>query len=192
MKWNKHWELEGKHAQLSPSGYHWLGYSPEKMRTVYINMMKKEKGTKLHQLASDLINERIQLRPLKKAFNMFVNDSIGFMMSSEVLLKYSEFCFGTADAIRYDEQTKTLKVFDLKTGSSKPSFNQLNIYAALFCLEYGYKPEKMSFETRLYQKNGYEISNPTGEEIRGVMNQIKLMDDTIRELLSETGGEVYE
>lgn len=37
MNFKKHSELEGKHAFLSPSGYHWINYDDEKLERVYSN-----------------------------------------------------------------------------------------------------------------------------------------------------------
>ena len=37
MEWIPHWNLVGKHAILSPSGYSWLGYDAEKMAKTYDN-----------------------------------------------------------------------------------------------------------------------------------------------------------
>ena len=31
MNWNRHSELQGMHAILSPSSYYWLGYDETKM-----------------------------------------------------------------------------------------------------------------------------------------------------------------
>ena len=77
-------------------------------------------------------------------------------MSSEVLLYYSDYCFGTADGIKWDKDNLELRIYDLKTGVSKPSFKQLDIYAALFCLEYGINPKKITLIQRLYQGNRYD------------------------------------
>lgn len=106
MKFNKYSHLTGLHATLSPSGSSWLRYSPEKVKSVWLNNIRKQEGTELHQLASDMINKGVRAAKLKNAFNMFVNDAIGFDMESEVLLYYSDNCFGTADAIQYYEHDK--------------------------------------------------------------------------------------
>lgn len=179
MEYHKHYNLEGLHAFLSPSGYHWLNYTPEKMRERYLNEKKKQEGTELHDLASKLIKSRKRLAPLKQAFNQFVNDAIGLRMESELMLYYSDNCFGTADAIKYEPTNHHLQIHDLKTGMSKPSFKQLFIYAALFCLEYGINPEETTFETRLYQGMGYEVEEPPGDHIRSIMNKIIELDQIV-------------
>ena len=42
---------------------------------------------------------------------------------------------------------------------------QLLIYAALFCLNYGIRPGDISFELRIYQNNEINVCNPTEEDI---------------------------
>lgn len=39
MNFNRHFELEGLHAFLGPSKYHWLNYSEEKMADSYLNFL---------------------------------------------------------------------------------------------------------------------------------------------------------
>ena len=182
MEWNDHWRLEGRHATLSPSGYHWLNYDADKMRRVTWNNYSKEDGTKMHELASNMILYNIMPEDNENALNQFVIDALTMFkepMSSEILLYYSDECFGTADAIYYNEDKQHLQVHDLKTGVSKPSFKQLWIYCALFCLEYGYKPEKMTFECRLYQLGAMDIDNPQPKQIRSIMKQIVEMSNVI-------------
>lgn len=45
---------------------------------------------------------------------MYVNDAIGYKMTPEQTLFYSENCFGTADSISY--RSGLLRIHDLKTG----------------------------------------------------------------------------
>ena len=162
------------HAFLSPSSYHWLNYTPEKLETTYRTSKMKEEGTVLHAFASMAIIKRIKLANIKKALNQFVNDSIGFKMESEKVLFYSPNIFGTADAISFKDNV--LRIFDLKTGVTKPSFKQLDIYAALFCLEYGVDPTTISIEERLYQGNGFEVNIPESLWIQDIMNKIVELD----------------
>ena len=111
---------------------------------------------------------------------MFVNDAIGFSMESEQVLYYSDNCFGTADAIKFKDNF--LQIHDLKTGLSKPSFKQLDIYAALFCLEYGEDPHKIQIEQRLYQGKGYEINLPDPDLIADIMTKIVMYDKLLDEI----------
>lgn len=182
MEYHRHWELEGKHAYLSPSGSRsWLNYDKNKMRSYYANKLKKDEGTWLHDLASRLIKSRKRLAPQKNAFNQFVNDAIGFRMESEIVLYYSNNIFGTADALLYKEKERHLQIHDLKTGNGKVHFDQLYTYAALFCLEYDMNPLNLTFEFRLYQGNGFEVDAPDGELIKVVMDKIIMLDEIINE-----------
>lgn len=174
MNFNTHSDLADKHSFLSPSNYHWLNYTPEKLESVYNNQKSKEEGTVLHAFAAIAINKRIKLANMKKALNMFVNDAIGFKMQPEQVLFYSHNSFGTADAISFKDDL--LRIHDLKTGITKPSFKQLDIYAALFCLEYGVDPKTIQVEERLYQGNGFEVSVPEPLYIKDIMNKIEEFD----------------
>lgn len=185
-EWHDHYHLNGKHALLSPSNYAWLNYTDEKMKNRYINNLKKDEGTYLHDLASRLIKTKKKLAPLKAAINQFVNDAIGFRMESEQLLYYSDNCFGTADAIIFKDNL--LRIHDLKTGVGPVSFKQLDIYAALFCLEYNINPKKIEIETRLYQGMSTEIDNPDPESIRAVMDKIVFLDSVLNEAKVEKPG----
>lgn len=181
MEYVDHSELIGKHAAvLSASQNSWLNYTPEKLKNVFLNKKRSEEGTRLHALASELVQLRIKVAPLKKAFNLFVNDAIGFKMDSEIVLAYSYNCFGTTDAISFKK--KHLQIHDLKTGIHKASFTQLNVYVALFCLEYNQDPFKISIEERIYQGSGYEINIPEPEMIRAVMDKIVEFDKVLEQV----------
>lgn len=170
MIFNKHLELEGKHALLSPSGYHWIYYEPEKLKDFVINSDAVEYGTRLHEFAKECILLKQRLPDLEKTLNMYVNDAIGFELTPEQPLYYSDLCYGTADTISFENNF--LRIHDLKTGKAKAHMEQLGIYAALFCLEYKVDPFKISFELRLYQNDQIEIVNPPPEEIKGLMEKI--------------------
>lgn len=184
MNFNNHSDLKDAHSFLSPSNYHWLNYTPEKLEAVYNNQRAKEEGTVLHAFASIAIQKRIKLANVKKALNMFVNDSIGFKMTSEQVLFYSRNSFGTADAISFRDNV--LRIFDLKTGITKPSFKQLDIYAALFCLEYGVDPKSIQIEERLYQGNGFEVNVPEPLYIQEIMDKV-VEFDVILENIKQMG-----
>lgn len=61
MSFNRHSELEGKHALLSPSKYHWLNYNEDDLLAAYRNSYAQAIGTALHELAASLIRERIKM-----------------------------------------------------------------------------------------------------------------------------------
>lgn len=184
MHWNEHYNLEGKHAFIGASQHSWLNYTPEKLEQVYLSALKKQKGTELHLFVSMAIKNRLKMAPLKKAINQFVNDAIGFGMRSEQILYYSDNCFGTADAILFKDGL--LRIHDLKTGEVPvKKQGQLDIYAALFCLEYGLDPYKINFVTRVYQGREVREEIPTSEDIMGIMNKIKQFNVILDKLEEE-------
>ena len=101
MNFNKHSALEGQHAFLGASKYHWINYDDEKIATAYANHLATLKGTQLHEFAAQCIRLGQKLPRSEKTLNMYVNDAIGFKMIPEQILVYSENCFGTADAILF-------------------------------------------------------------------------------------------
>lgn len=183
MIWNDHSKLEGMHAFLSASQYHWLNYDLDKLTETYSNARAKEKGTELHEFASKAIKLGERLYKSKKTLNLFVNDAILYKMESEKVLFYSVNCFGTADAISF--RKNLLRIHDLKTGTTKASMNQLKIYAALFCLEYGYKPSEIKMELRIYQNDEIIFCEPDPDEVHAIMNTIIMFDKHIEKLKQE-------
>ena len=182
MNWNDHSSLKDQHAFLSASKYHWVNYDDEKLDSVYLSWLAIQKGTELHELASKLIDLRQKLPETQKSLNLYVNDAIGFKMLTEQTLYYSENCFGTADAISFRDNF--LRIHDLKTGKTQASIKQLEIYAALFCLEYGFHPNEIDIELRLYQYDEVLVHRPESEEIMYIMDKIKTFDKRI-ELLKQ-------
>lgn len=191
MKWNKHWNLEGKHAFLGASKWHWLNYDSDKLISTYQNYEMVERGTRLHDLAAKMISEGIRAERIKKTFNMYVNDAIKYKMSPEVVLYYSDNVFGTTDAIAFDLEKHSLRIHDLKTGITPAHMEQLIIYAALFCLEYRQDPHELNIELRIYQNNDIIVSNlETDPElqswVRDAMSKIEIFD---RELTNYIQGD---
>lgn len=56
---------------------------------------------------------------------------------------------------------------------------QLEIYAALFCLEYKIKPEDIHIELRIYQNDDIEIFEPTSDEINNIIDKIKHLNKVL-------------
>lgn len=183
MDFIRHSDLEGKHAFLSASKYSWLNYDVEKLRTTYKNQLAAMRGTELHEFASTCIRLNQKLPKSKKTLNLFVNDAIGYKMTSEQPLYFSDNCFGTADAISF--RNNELRIHDLKTGIGPTSMHQLEIYAALFCLEYKINPEEIFMELRIYQTNEVEVYSPDPKDIRRVMGIIIMFDKEIDSLKIE-------
>lgn len=195
MIYNQHLQLNGKHAFLGASTYRWLNYDENRLLESYANSKAQEIGTALHDIAASLINNKMKLSHTSKDkrwvnyllnqkgysnkfFDIdriydnlanYVNDAIGFLMDPEILLYYSDNCFGTTDAIRYDERTNTLRISDLKTGVSPVHMDQLEVYAALFLLEYGKELNinlsDLRIELRIYQNGEIMYLDTDDKEI---------------------------
>ena len=183
MNFNKHSALEGLHAAFSPSQSSWLRYSDDKAAEVYINKKAAEMGSKLHAWAKETIDLGIRQPRSNKTIYAYVNDAIGFKMSTEVVLFYSERFFGTADAISF--RNNFLRIHDLKTGKTPVHMEQLEIYAALFCLEYKFKPGDIDMELRIYQNDEVVVHNPTAEDIVPIMDKIIHLNKLLEKIENE-------
>ena len=210
MNFNKHSNLEGCHAFLGASKYHWLNDNKKQITKRLCSQYASSIGTYLHEFARQRIkhgmkltkNEKrsaitfllesgiprvvldsIDFDQMFKNLIVYVNDCIGFHMTPEVVLYYSDICFGTADAIQYREKDNLLRIHDLKTGSTPAHMEQLIIYEALFCLEYRKKPHEIDSELRIYQNNDILVYNPTAEDILPVMDKIVTINNYIQNSL---------
>ena len=186
MRFTKHSNLEGFHALLSPSNYHWINYSDEKLEDWYRNRLDAALGTRKHEFAKEAILLRQKQPDNGLTLQRYINDCIGFGMVPEQVLRYSDNIFGTTDAIRFNENTMELLIFDLKTGVTKSSFKQLMVYVALFCLEYQIKAHTLKkIELRIYQYDDVEVYIPELHEIVFIMDRIITFDRTLEELNEE-------
>lgn len=183
MIFNEHKSLEGQHAFLSASQYHWLNYTESKLKTVYLKHLAVQRGTDLHELAKRMIELGVKPQDDGTTFSMYVRDAIDFKMKPEQVLYYSENCFGTTDAIAF--RRRKLRIHDLKTGATPAHMEQLKIYAALFCLEYKVKPRDTKFELRIYQSDDILMLEPEPEEIERVMEIIVRSDKVINKVNEE-------
>lgn len=185
MNFNNHSNLEGQHAFLGASKYHWINYDESKVAESYSKFLATQKGTVLHDFAAQCIRLGQKLPKSQKTLNMYVNDAIGFKMVPEQVLFYSENCFGTSDAISFRDDL--LRIHDLKTGVIPAHMEQLMIYAALFCLEYKIKPGNIEIELRLYQNNEILYHNPTAEDVVPIMDKIITFDKIIAKIREQEG-----
>lgn len=185
MNFNNHSMLEGKHAFLGASKYHWINYDADKVADSYSKFLAVQRGTELHDFAAQCIKLGQKLPKSKKTLNMYVNDSIGFKMTPEQVLYYSENCFGTADSISF--RNGLLRIHDLKTGVIPAHMEQLMIYAALFCLEYKVKPSEIDMELRIYQSDKVFYHNPTAEDIVPIIDKIISFDKIITNIKLREG-----
>lgn len=177
MIFNRHSLLSGSHAFLSASKSHWVNYDEDKLDRVFMTAMAAQRGTELHAFAHEAIRLGIKLPRTQRTLNLYVNDAIGFKMTPEQILYYSDNCYGTADAISF--RSNHLRIHDLKTGMLKTSIRQLEVYAALFCLEYNYKPFSIDIELRIYQNDEIQVYEGDADAITHIMSKIRVFDKRI-------------
>lgn len=182
MIFNTHSGLVGRHALLSPSNYHWLNYDETRMEARFVAATAAQRGTDLHKLAHEAIRLNVKLASSNRALAQYVNDAIGYKMVCEQTLFYSDNCFGHADTICF--RRSMLRIHDLKTGMNSTSEKQLEVYAALFCLEYGVDPFTIGIELRIYQRDDVRKYHPMAEHINFIMGKIVELDMQI-EMMKE-------
>lgn len=186
MQFYDHYNLAGKHAFLGASKSSWLRYDEAKLQETYRKAQAAALGTRLHELAAEHIQLGLPFGepdgrdPLMATVAKFVNDAISYKMSPETVLYYSEYAFGTADAISFDEDSEFLRIHDLKTGVGPTKFEQLEIYAALFCLEYSVRPT-VQMQLRIYQHGEPRTHIPESDDIQGIMDRIVHFSDILME-----------
>lgn len=177
MIFNHHDRLVGKHAFLSPSQYHWLNYDDQKLEARFYTVMAARRGSDIHAFAHEAIRLGLKLSKANQALATYVSDAIGYKMNCEQTLYYSDNCFGTADTISF--RRNKLRIHDLKTGIVATSEKQLEVYAALFCLEYGFDPFQIDIELRIYQRDDVRVYEPIPEAILYIMDKIIEFDQQI-------------
>ena len=194
----------GAHALLGGSRYSWLNYDENKLFNYVASSYATTIGTLIHDLAANLIKHQIKVNKsdAKKMimlhllenkvprsvidierylenFVAYVNDAIGFGMRPEQVLKYSDNAFGTCDAIHFNDKKRFLRIHDYKSGVTEPSLHQLEIYTALFCLEYKVLPKDISTELRIYWNGEMITGLPTAADIVPIMDKIVTFDKYI-------------
>lgn len=213
MKFLDHSKFKGLHAPFTASQPYWLGKDIDEMKDRYVTKWIPTIGTVTHAFAETMINEKIKLSKsdikLYKLYLLdnkeqcipryivdnvdlnllfanlipYVNDAIGYKMTAEQILMYSDLFFGTADAISFNNNI--LRIHDLKTGKGHVKIEQLMIYAALFCLEYKIKPGTIDIELRIYQNCEVMEHYPTAEDILPIMDQIKSQDKALASFMNK-------
>lgn len=207
MNFNEHSNLRGRHAIFSPSSYYWINDTEEDAIRRYCSSFASSVGTALHAMAENYIRynvkmtrfdkkqipltlltagipaivvDRLPIDDIFETIMMYVNDCIGFRMTPEVVLYYSDLSFGTTDAISFDERSLILRINDLKTGTTQAKIDQVVIYDALFRLEYcpllRIRPEDIQSELRIYQTGEIQQCNPSSDDVIFVMEQIKTLN----------------
>jgi hypothetical protein len=137
-----------------------------------------------HRYAAICIEEGIVQDNETTTVGLYINQCIQYKMSSEIVLFYSPNSFGTVDAIAY--RHRRLRISDLKTGVSRSSEHQLEVYAALFCLDYKIDPFSMrDIELRIYQDGTVREYIGDPYFIKGIMDKIVKFDQLINKLREE-------
>jgi hypothetical protein len=115
---------------------------------------------------------------------LYINQCIQYKMQPEVVLFYSPNAFGTVDAIAY--RHRRLRISDLKTGVTRTSEHQLEVYTALFCLEYEIDPFSMrDIELRIYQDGTVRTYYGDPRFIKEIMDKIVKFDEILNLLREE-------
>lgn len=70
MNFNNHSNLEGQHAFLGASKFHWINYSEDKVADAYRNFLATQKGTMLHAFAAQCITLGQKLPKSQKTLNI--------------------------------------------------------------------------------------------------------------------------
>lgn len=204
MNFNRHLELEGKHAIVSPSRYYSLLCDDDRFIQYCTSYYAQTLGTTLHEFAAKRISMgmrlhksdsdsvlfylrdhgippyAIDIQTIMPNLIQYVNDAIGFRTTPEVTLKYSQNCFGTTDSIAF--QNNVLRIQDYKSGVTPAKMEQLLAYASLFCLEYNIKPQDISTELRLYQSNEVRLEKPEPDVVEAMMERIVSRDAIIKSI----------
>lgn len=196
MVWKDYSKLKGTHAVCGASNYSWRNYDPEKLIQRLIANYAAPIGTALHEYAAENIKKKIKVLKTDKhgvlryllvekkipsrAIDIdmlfpnlmnYVNDCIGFRLDPEVVLYYSPYSYGTADAIGWENGL--LQISDLKTGVVPASFAQLENYAAFFCLDYKIKPTQIKeIIFRIYQGGQIATAKPDPSILVPIIDQI--------------------
>lgn len=183
MLFTPHYDLQGQHAFLSASRYHWINYDEEKLVRAFASRKAAQRGTDLHAFAHEAIRLGIKLPKSPKTMHLYVNDAIGYRMKPEVIFYHSPHAFGTADTASF--RRNLLRIFDLKTGMYPSSVHQLQVYAAFFCLEYKHKPTEIGFDLRIYQRNEVQMFETDPEDIARIMETVVAYSHKLDELMRE-------
>lgn len=189
MHFREHSTHEGDHAFLSPSSYHWINYTLEKLQSRWYTSRAALVGVEQHRYAEQAIRHGVT-QDESTLLGLYINDCIRFRMHPEVILYYSDNCFGTADAIAF--RYNKLRISDYKSGLSPTSVHQLEVYAALFCLEYEVNPYSIKMEFRIYQLD--EIREYIGDPdvICFIMDKIVDFDIHLNHMRKEDSDAVVD
>ena len=71
IKWNDHSKLEGLHAFLGASQWHWINWNDEIFEKRFASQYSTTLGTAIHELASQCIKSRTKLTMEEYIFFFF-------------------------------------------------------------------------------------------------------------------------
>lgn len=203
MIFQSHLDVKGKHAFLSPSRVTWIEQSEEDLCRAYQRSYASDVGTSVHKIAEKCIFRGDKLSKsdrhlvtmaledygippdvfdssaILETLVPFVNESIAYGMIPEVPLYYSPVCFGTTDAIAFNQDNGILRISDMKTGEAPSDMRQLLIYAGIFFLEYSFVPLDGKTELRIYQHGEVTLSKPSSDEVMSVVENIRRANEAI-------------
>ncbi len=156
----------------------------ENLETYLYFKYQTDDGDGIKEYGKRLIDEIGYLpKEVFETVRTYINDGIAFKMTPEQPLVYSLYFYGTTDCISF--RNNVLRIHDLKTGSIPAHIEQLEIYAALFCLEYNIKPADISIELCIYQNDEILHHEPGTDDIVPIMDLIVSRD---KELSKIYGG----
>lgn len=149
-----------------------------------MRLNKAERNSVVFYLLTNGIPEDVfDIEFIFENLRTYINDCILHRMNVEQKLKFSDIFYGTADAISFEKNR--LKIFDLKTGRSPVHIEQLMQYAALFCLEYGYKPSNIEIELRIYQADQVAVCEVDPNDIKDIINSMRITNKIYHEMRGE-------
>lgn len=138
-------------------------------------------GDSINEYGRKIVDEIAYLpKEVFETVKQYIHDGIAFKMTPEQPLVYSLYFYGTADCISFRDNV--LRIHDLKTGSIPAHMEQLEIYAALFCLEYNIRPVDISMELRIYQNDEIVHHEPSVDDIVPIMDLIKTRDKELNKI----------
>ena len=175
MIFNKHSELEGRHAILSPSKHYWLNYDDEGLMRNYISSFATDIGTLVHEYASDRIKYRL---PIDIENEEAKNGLLMHLLKNGIPFRVIDL-----DRLFYN----LVPYVNDAIGYRMASMDQLLCYAGLFFLEYkrDYRPQTMKVELRIYQNQEVLVNQPSSEEVKAVMDKIIHGDAVLSKKLTE-------
>lgn len=208
MIWKDYSKLKGTHAFCGASKKSWRNWTVDQLIAYKQSSYAQAIGTLLHEYAAANIENHFRMYKTDKRGVLryltvekglpsnvvdidrlfpnlmnYINDCIGFRMDAEKVLYYSDDFYGTTDAIYWSDKTHELKISDLKTGITPVEFDQLENYAAFFCLDYKVKPNQIKkLEFRLYQNGEVLYAEPDPVEVLSpVIDQIVAFNKALME-----------